>query len=167
MECVPAVRHLRTHPSAILFDPIQNHSSRKGKTPSIRPSAYQRPPFLPLWTDGGVRPSSLAAILSRPSHSPSAKARQDAAPPQSGVRLQKTLAFSLVFRFPSALRAGRPRPGTPSASLPLFNVREAVFKVFNADIPPVSQPSKSAQRHSRHSSSPPVPVLEAVFSPFL
>ena len=28
----------------------------------------------------------------------------------------------------------------PSASLPRFNVREAVFMVFNADIPPNLQP---------------------------
>ena len=28
-----------------------------------------------------------------------------------------------------------PRPGIPSASLPSFNVREAVFMVFNAGIP--------------------------------
>jgi hypothetical protein len=34
-------------------------------------------------------------------------------------RLQKTLVFSLVFRFPDATRAGRPRPDGTSASLPL------------------------------------------------
>ena len=57
-----------------------------------------------------------------------------------GMRLWKTLAFSLVFRFPSAPSAGRPRPGIPSVSLPLFHVREAVFMVFNVGIPPVSFP---------------------------
>ena len=40
----------------------------------------------------------------------------------------------------------------PPASLPPFNVREAVFIVFNVDLPPVSQSFKSAKRHPRHSS---------------
>ena len=71
-------------------------------------------------------------------------ARQNAAPLEVeftvGVRLQKTFPFSPVSGSQSASRAGRPRPGIPSASLPLFNVREAVFVVFNVGIPPVSFP---------------------------
>ncbi len=41
------------------------------------------------------------------------------APPRRGARLRKTLAFSIVVRFPYASRAGRPRPDWTSASLPL------------------------------------------------
>ena len=37
-------------------------------------------------------------------------------------------------------------------------VREAVFLVFNVDIPPVSRPSEAAQRHSRHSCRFPSPA---------
>ena len=66
------------------------------------------------------------------------KVRLPAAP--LDVRLQKTLVFSLVFRFPDASRAGRPRPDCTSASLPPFHVREAVFMVFNVDHPPAPQP---------------------------
>ena len=42
--------------------------------------------------------------------------------------ITENIGFSLVFRFPAASRAGRPRSGISSASRPLFNVREAVFK---------------------------------------
>ena len=75
--------------------------------------------------------------------------RRDAAGcriPQGGgrkgcVRLWKTLAFSLVFRFASAPQAGHPRPGIPSASLPPFHVRDAVSMGFNVGIPPAFHPS--------------------------
>ena len=43
----------------------------------------------------------------------------EVAPPRRGARLQKTLAFSLVFPFPPPPRAGRPRPDGTAASLPL------------------------------------------------
>ena len=47
---------------------------------------------------------------------------------------------------------------SPPIRPPNVPVREAVFLVFNVDIPPVSQPSESAKRHPRHSSRQPSPL---------
>ena len=86
--------------------------------------------------------------------SPSAMARQDAAPPEvardllnkqrtasggaassraAGCEITENIGLFACFRFPDASRAGRPCPDGTSIFLPLFHVREAVFMVFNAD----------------------------------
>ena len=128
---------------------------------SLHGSAPLREVFLPAPLPHTWRPwRTLREAFLRPT---SAMARQDAAPPEvarrlgngqrgraeegglSGawvdVRLQKTLGFSLGFRFSEASRAGRPRPDGTAASLPPFHGRRAGCMGFNVDLPPALQPT--------------------------
>ncbi len=114
----PSHRRL-TSPSPTTAPPAKSASTSSPTAPAFPPSTF---PLCPV-------------CLFLPSRSPSARARQDAAPPEvardilerhrvaSGdaasqprrmdVRLRKTLPFSLVFRFPGAPRAERPRSKPP------------------------------------------------------
>ena len=94
----------------------------------------------------------------------------EVAPPRRGARLWKTLAFSLVFRFPDASRAGRPRPDCPSAFLPLsMSANRFSWVSMLAFLPHSSRPfvsflsfcvkassKRSASPHLRVSSSLPL-----------
>ncbi len=52
----------------------------------------------------------------------------------------ENMGLFTCFPLPDASRAGRPRSDCPSALLPLFHVREAVFMGFIADLPPALRP---------------------------